>query len=103
MVSSWILWHEFPETSGFPLLLPIKNKQRKERGHLETPAHCVDTPKKTEVGKGSQQLTNGYHVPGSLLDALGTSSHVIFTTILGGGRCLCFQKMKTMQLFQVTQ
>lgn len=48
--------------------------------------------KKTEVGRGSQQLTNGYYVPGTLLDALGTSSHVIFTIILGGGSCFLLSK-----------
>lgn len=84
MVSSWILWHEFPECIGFPILLSIDTQQGKERGESETSAHCVDRTKKIEVGKKSQELTNDYYVTGTVLDALSTS-HVIFTTILGGG------------------
>ena len=40
-----------------------------------------------EVGEVCQQLANGYYVPGTVLDALCTSSHVTFTTILGGSSC----------------
>lgn len=38
--------------------------------HLETSAHCVDKTKKIEVGKKSQELTNGYYVTGIVLNAL---------------------------------
>lgn len=89
MVSSWTVWSGFLASTDFPIFsLSIRINRRKKGGHLETPAHYADRTKEIEdLGEGSQELTNDYCVPGTVLDTVCTSSHVIFTTILGCGGC----------------